>query len=88
MLERTPVDAIVVDFAMPGMSGAEFARLARQRLPGLPVLVVSGHADSAALEAAIGAEVALLRKPFELTTLQAAFAKLVQDFPRPAALDR
>ncbi|MEO8125349.1 MAG: ATP-binding protein [Burkholderiales bacterium] len=78
-LARDHVDAIVVDFAMPGMNGAEFARLARQSVPGLPVLVVSGHADSAALEAAVGTDVALLRKPFELATLQAAFAKLMQD---------
>jgi CheY-like chemotaxis protein len=88
MLERHRVDAIVVDFAMPGMNGAEFARLARERLPGLPVLVVSGHADSAALEAAIGTEVTLLRKPFGLSTLQSAFAGLVQNLQSPPAADR
>ncbi len=81
VLASNRVDAIVVDFAMPGMNGAEFARRARERLPDLPVLVVSGHSDSAALDAAVGAEVALLRKPFELGTLQAAFAKLVRGSP-------
>ena len=44
----------VVDFAMPGMNGAEVARAAQIDQPGLQVLIVSGYADSAAVEAALG----------------------------------
>ena len=42
------VSLAVVDYAMPMMSGLEFVRLARQRQPDLPVLYVTGAADSLA----------------------------------------
>jgi CheY-like chemotaxis protein len=37
------VDAIVTDFAMPGMSGTEFARAALQIRPTIPVFMTSGY---------------------------------------------
>ena len=64
-------DLLVVDFAMPGMNGAEFVRLARQRQPDLRVLFVSGYSDSKALAEAVG-QAPLLRKPFKATELAAA----------------
>ena len=39
------IDLVLVDYAMPGMSGAEFVRAARQIVPSLPVIYVSGYAD-------------------------------------------
>ncbi len=54
---------MIIDFAMPGTNGAEVVRAARMVQPSLPILFVSGYADSAALEAAMGAA-PLLRKPF------------------------
>ena len=53
-LERERFDLLLVDFAMPGMNGAEVARAAQERQPGIKVLMVSGYADSAAVEAALG----------------------------------
>jgi signal transduction histidine kinase/CheY-like chemotaxis protein len=47
--ERPGVDLMLIDFAMPGMNGAEVARLARDVRPALPVLFVTGYADRAAL---------------------------------------
>jgi signal transduction histidine kinase len=59
------IDLLVVDFAMPGMNGAEVAREARKRLPGLPVLFVTGYADTAALmEAGEAGEDRIVQKPF------------------------
>ena len=43
------IDLLVVDFAMPGMNGAEVARLAHARQPNLPVLFVTGFADRGGL---------------------------------------
>ncbi len=77
-LERERFDLLVVDFAMPGMNGAEVARAAQQQQPGLKVLMVSGYADSAAVESALGAA-RLLRKPFDLTELGAAVAETLAD---------
>jgi signal transduction histidine kinase/CheY-like chemotaxis protein len=47
--QRPTVDLLLIDFAMPGMNGAEVARLARAVRPALPVLFVTGYADRAAL---------------------------------------
>jgi signal transduction histidine kinase/CheY-like chemotaxis protein len=72
-MERERFDLLVVDFAMPGMNGAEAARAAQERQPGIRVLMVSGYADSAAVEAALGSA-RQLRKPFDLAELGAAVA--------------
>jgi CheY-like chemotaxis protein len=46
---ETAIDLLVVDFAMPGMNGADVARLAHARNPNLPVLFVTGFADRGGL---------------------------------------
>jgi CheY-like chemotaxis protein len=53
---------MVVDFAMPGMNGAEVAREAALRWPELPVLFVTGYADLTALQE-VG-EDRVVQKPF------------------------
>jgi signal transduction histidine kinase len=73
-MERERFDLLLVDFAMPGMNGADVARAARDRQPDIRVLMVSGYADSAAVESALGSA-RLLRKPFDLTELGAAVAE-------------
>ncbi|KGM33255.1 response regulator [Inquilinus limosus] len=63
LLESEPgIQLMVVDFAMPGMNGAELARHARQRRPGLPLLFVTGFVDRAALAGIADAQI--LGKPF------------------------
>jgi signal transduction histidine kinase len=74
--ERRP-DLAIVDFAMPGMNGAEVAREARKLHPGLPVLFASGYADTEALHDALGKDAPLLRKPFQVSELAALVAKSV-----------
>lgn len=62
-LERSPrVDLLMVDAAMPGMSGMELTRAVRQQRPDMPVLLVTGYADAEAV-AAVGEERIVL-KPF------------------------
>jgi signal transduction histidine kinase len=75
-LDHERADLLLVDFAMPGMNGAEVARAAQIRQPGLKILMVSGYADSAAVEAAIGTA-PQLRKPFDLLEIGAAVAKVL-----------
>jgi signal transduction histidine kinase/ActR/RegA family two-component response regulator len=58
------VDLMLLDFAMPGMNGAEVAAAVHARRPGLPILFVTGHADIAAIEAAAGPDAPVLYKPF------------------------
>jgi CheY-like chemotaxis protein len=63
LLDRqAEIDILLLDFAMPGMNGAEVAREVHARRPGLPILFVTGYADTEALAAAGGD--GILRKPF------------------------
>jgi CheY-like chemotaxis protein len=71
---RSP-DALVVDFAMPGMNGAEVGGRARAMRPGLPIVFCSGYSDTAQLEKVEGA--VLLRKPVSIGVLGRAVMDLV-----------
>ena len=63
LLERERVvDLIVMDFAMPGMNGAEVARQARIDRPTVPILFITGFADRAAIAGIDGAQI--IGKPF------------------------
>jgi CheY-like chemotaxis protein len=77
MTER-PVLAIL-DFAMPGMNGAEVARAAKAMRPELKVVFASGYAQSEALEAIVGKDATILRKPFAVESLSALVARELGD---------
>ncbi|HEV2864965.1 MAG TPA: ATP-binding protein [Allosphingosinicella sp.] len=68
---RAAVDLLVVDFAMPGMNGAEVMRAVRQIRPAMPILMITGYSDTEAV-VEIGTDVPVLRKPFEAGALLAA----------------
>ena len=74
-LDGSEPDAMIVDFAMPGMSGAEVARAARQRRPDIPIIFSSGYFDTTAIAEIAGPEALLLRKPFRVDQLEAALAR-------------
>ena len=58
---------------MPGISGVELARRARERRPDLPVLLASGYSEEIAGGAARAFET--LAKPYGAQTLGAALAE-------------
>jgi PAS domain S-box-containing protein len=68
MLQHCLPDLMIVDFAMPGLNGAEVATLARERHSALPIIFVTGYADMDAVERVAGTKL-LLRKPFDVTAL-------------------
>ncbi len=76
-------DLLLIDFAMPGMNGAEVVAAARRANHHLKVLFLSGYANSAALEGAVGAA-PLLRKPFRPAELAAAVQSALDQKPPPA----
>jgi DNA-binding response OmpR family regulator len=61
---------MIVDYVMPGMNGVEVARLGRFKKPHLPILFVTGFADTAVL-AAEANSCHILRKPFYTADLVA-----------------
>jgi signal transduction histidine kinase/ActR/RegA family two-component response regulator len=74
VLDRTRPDLVLMDFAMPGMNGAEAAGLARQRWSEMPIVFASGYADTAAVENALGGQAVILRKPFDMDELATTLA--------------
>jgi CheY-like chemotaxis protein len=61
--EGRSFDLMMVDFAMPGMNGAQLARAAAAKRPSLPIVFVTGYADLETLKDID--DRLLLRKPFD-----------------------
>jgi PAS domain S-box-containing protein len=79
LLDSFAPDLALIDYAMPGMNGAELARLLRNRRPALPILFVTGYAESDQLNRALGPDAPVLRKPFSIGELAAAVQAQVAD---------
>lgn len=66
-LERETPDVLVSDIRMPGMSGIDLLNHVQQRLPELPVIIMTAHSD---LDAAVNAyqqgAFEYLPKPFDV----------------------
>jgi signal transduction histidine kinase/ActR/RegA family two-component response regulator len=79
--EEPGIDLLFSDYVMPGMSGAELARAAREQRPGLKVLLTSGYAKHAQLRDGNSADgFPLLAKPYRVDEL-AATIRVVLDEP-------
>ena len=78
LLEQEPVHVVVSDYRMPGMSGVELLRLVKDRYPRVQRVLLTGQADSAAVEEAVNqSEIfRFIWKPWEdshlLLTIQSA----------------
>ena len=70
-----PLDLIVTDYAMPGMTGLELASAARELRPGLPVLLATGYAE---LPSGATTDLPRLAKPFRQDQLAAEIAKALR----------
>lgn len=77
-------DLLVVDFAMPGMSGAQVAAKARLAAPGLAVLLVTGYADARDIKDLVSSE-EVLRKPFRVSDLAIAVRRALEEASGVAA---
>jgi two-component system NtrC family sensor kinase len=78
VLAQEPVHVIVSDYRMPGMSGVEFLRIVKERYPRIQRVLLTGQADSSAIEEAVNqSEIfRFIWKPWEdgqlISTIQAA----------------
>ncbi len=69
---KDPVDLVLTDMILPGMSGRELSVEFRRRRPGMPIIIMSGYTGETypALEA-LPPGVGYLEKPFSLSDLRA-----------------
>lgn len=67
-----PVDLVVTDHLMPGMTGAELARALRETMPDVMILLVSGFAEVEG----VAPDLPRLTKPFRKDELAASIAGL------------
>ncbi len=76
-VEAGSFDLVVSDIVMAGaMDGLGLARAIRQRHPDLPIILVTGYSNTAALA---DPEFAVLRKPYQLADLSRAAAKVIAE---------
>lgn len=75
--QKREIDALVTDFLMPGMTGAELVRKVRARRASLPALIITGYSR---LDE-IGSEVPRLAKPFRQKELADAVGGLLEPNP-------
>ena len=76
-----PFDLLLSDVVMPGgMSGQQLAVTVASERPGLPVLLVSGHAEDIALpDVQLNPRIGFLRKPFRKSELAKRLADMLPD---------
>jgi PAS domain S-box-containing protein len=70
-LSRETPDLVVLDFIMPGLSGAEVASRILAKRPGQPILFVSGYSETEAVKRT-APDAPLLMKPFRSEALEQA----------------
>ena len=70
-LDRAEPDLVILDFIMPGLSGAEVASRILRKQPELPILFVSGYSETEAVKR-VAPNAPLLAKPFRADALEKA----------------
>jgi signal transduction histidine kinase/CheY-like chemotaxis protein len=79
-------DLLVVDYAMPDMTGAEVISEARKLVGDVPVILATGYADMAAVERLAGRP-KILRKPFDIAQLGDAVSTVLDSARDRAAAE-
>lgn len=88
VLEKRPAfDMILADLMMPQESGLDLVRIAGERWPGLPVIIMTGYASiGSAIDATRAGAAGYLPKPFTPEELESTIERVtIVMRPRPAA---
>jgi two-component system, cell cycle sensor histidine kinase and response regulator CckA len=77
-----PIDLLMTDVVMPGISGRELAERVSQIRRGIKILYMSGYTDQAVVHHGIlQNDAVLLQKPFTLATLSARLREILAPEP-------
>ncbi len=69
-MHHDPIDLLLTDSMMPGISGPELARTLLAQRPRLPIIIMSGNTQMLGGSETLGDSVALMEKPFTPTELR------------------
>ncbi|MBV9836455.1 MAG: response regulator [Alphaproteobacteria bacterium] len=73
------IDLLISDVGLPGMTGRELAEVARQHRPELPILLITGYTQNAAIRSDfLGTNMDMITKPFPLDVLGAKINEMLQ----------
>ncbi len=71
LLETMSFDIVITDYAMPRMDGIQFLHFAREKIPDVPVIMITGYGTTdTAIEAMTQGAFDYLPKPFSLKDLR------------------
>lgn len=77
------IDLIITDIVLPGMSGLEFLKMAREINPWIPAIAITGLSNhERAAEAANLHLYGYIQKPFDIARLQSKIEELFKDEER------
>lgn len=77
LLRSSSIDILLVDYAMPGLSGIDVIQAAREDRPSLAVVLTTGYVEAEVLRDRLE-RVVLLKKPFRTQELAGALAQAWQ----------
>ena len=86
ILESAKFDLIITDLKMTGMTGIDLAKKVQEKVPGLPVIILTGFGDMDSVISALRLGVAdYLKKPFSIDEVLAVVEReIVRSKGRPA----
>ncbi|MFC4594639.1 response regulator [Sphingobium tyrosinilyticum] len=72
-------DLMISDVGLPGMNGRQLAEIAREHLPDLPILFITGYAESAAVRGGfLSNNMQMITKPFQIEMLSARIREMLE----------
>ncbi|MGV3605401.1 MAG: PAS domain S-box protein [Planctomycetaceae bacterium] len=79
----SPIQLLITDVVMPGMGGRQVAAAARQQIPKLPIIYISGHTDDAIVKSNLfDQSETFLQKPFSPDSLAQKVRQLLDQIPK------
>ena len=78
LLDKNNFDLVLTDYSMPAMRGDELAERVKQRLPHVPVIIMTAYAEmlECSLSPIVGVD-QILCKPFMAGSLREAVARFL-----------